>query len=151
MSDLLAFRRQPYDSQIDGSELLFSIGEQQTINSGYLLMVQCWLILFLSEAGSSIADMEGGGDALAIVESSSLTEEPIRDIKLRLDAAAQKATQEMIRDQIENEIDDVDQLIQSGQVLELNKTGDDEAEIVVQLISQSRIANTFVMPVIGTP
>lgn len=148
MSDVLFMRRQPFSDPIDGFPVFFEMGENQTASSGYMLMVQAWVIVFLSSPGSSMVDLDGGGDAISILEGGSLSGESINDINVRLNAAAEKTNSEVIRDQIENGVSDPDQILGSAKIISLRAVADDEAEITIQILSQSGITENFVVPVV---
>lgn len=148
MSDIIFLRRQPFEPEENGFPILFEMGETQTASSGYMLLVQCWIVIFFSEAGSTLADLDSGGSAIAILEGGSMAEESINDARTRLNSSAEKTNAEIVQDQIDNDIDDIDQLLSSGTIIDLRRISDDEIEIVVQIISLSGISDVFVVPIV---
>lgn len=144
-----------YIKSINASVLEPNIGRRSRSLSGYELLVQKWVAIFLSSSLTDPLDPDSGGGMLGSIGENT-TFQSLADFQAKAQAAADKTNQEIIISQIEDGIDDeqerllnasVDNVVQ-GFVDEVAEDSVDGFTITISIRNEADVVGLFALPIL---
>ena len=105
-----------YIDQLDAVVLNANIGNRSRSLSGYELLVQKWVAIFLSNSLTDPLDPDSGGGMLSEIGGNA-TFHSLADFQAKAQLAADKTNQEIYLSQIEDGIDDEQEILSIASIV----------------------------------